>query len=136
MRRLPTLRMVIFCDTNSELRDHPILLIPQDYRKDVISTFLNDDPSFLEQLERTYLMKGDISKRNKMVYESLLKNYKGDHQKVLKHIRVEKFEISKRYSTGAVTIEPQIHVDAQLQQITMDKRLASLPPSFTLIYFK
>ena len=83
----------------------------------------------LEQLERTYLMKGDISKRNKMVYESLLKNYKGDHQKVLKHIRVEKFEISKRYSTGAVTIEPQIHVDAQLQQITMDKRLASLPPS-------
>ena len=114
---------------NSELRDHPILLIPQEYRKDVISTFLNDDPRFLEQLNRTYLMKGDISKRNKMVYESLLKNYKGDHQKVLKHIRVEKYEISKRYSTSAVTIEPQIHVDAQLQQITMDKRLASLPPS-------
>ena len=32
-------------------------------------------------------------------------------------------------TTGAVTIEPQIHVDAQLQQITMDKRLARLPPS-------
>jgi serine protein kinase len=47
----------------------------------------------------------------------------------MKHIRVERFHIDKRYSTGAATIEPQLHVDAKLQQITMDKRLASLPPS-------
>ena len=50
------------------------------------------------------------------------------HLQVLKHIRVERFTVSKRYSTGAVTIEPQLHVDARMQQITMDKRLASLPP--------
>src|SRR5690606_26084093 len=31
--------------------------------------------------------------------------------------------------SGATTIEPQLHVDAQMQQITMDRRLASLPPS-------
>lgn len=114
---------------SSELRDHPILLIPKEYREDVLIDVLKEEPEYLESLKRTYLFSGDISKRNKMVYEALLKNYKGDHQLVLKHIRVERFEISKRYSTGAVTIEPQIHVDAQMQQITMDKRLASLPPS-------
>lgn len=61
-----------------------------------------------------------------MIYDALLKNYKGKHADVLKHIRVERFPISKRYSTAAVTIEPQIHVDARMQQITMDKRLQSL----------
>ncbi len=64
-----------------------------------------------------------------MIYDALLKSYKGKQSEVLKHIRVERFYVSKRYSTAAVTIEPQLHVDARMQQITMDRRLASLPPS-------
>ena len=63
-----------------------------------------------------------------MLYE-VITNYKGDYREVFKHIRVERYHINKRYSVSAVTIEPQMHVDAQLQQITMDKRLANLPPS-------
>ena len=114
---------------NSELKDHPILLIPKEHRIKLIEEALADDPQALYDIKRTYLYNGDLSKRNKMIYDALLKNYKGRHQDVLKHIRVEKFNISKRYSSGAVTIEPQIHVDAQIQQITMDRRLASLPPS-------
>ncbi len=114
---------------NSELKDHPILLIPKEYRQGVLEKILHDKNELLENIKKTHLFTGDISKRNKMVYEALLKNYKGDHQQVLKHIRVERYEISKRYSSSAVTIEPQIHVDAQMQQITMDKRLGSLPPS-------
>jgi serine protein kinase len=114
---------------NSELKDHPILLIPKEHREKIIEEALADDPQALYDMKRTYLYNGDLSKRNKMIYDALLKNYKGRHEEVLKHIRVERFNISKRYSTGAVTIEPQIHVDAQIQQITMDRRLASLPPS-------
>jgi predicted Ser/Thr protein kinase len=45
------------------------------------------------------------------------------------HVQVERFYISKRYRCGAVTIEPQLHVDASSRQITMDKNLAFLPPS-------
>ena len=113
----------------SELKDHPLLLIPLEHRKKVISDALANSPAQLESIEKSYLFRGDLSKRNKMIYDALLKNYKGKHAEVLKHIRVERFTISKRYSTGAVTIEPQLHIDAKLQQITMDKRLASLPPS-------
>jgi len=114
---------------NSELKDHPLLLIPQEHRRNIIDRLLKDNPEKLETIQKTYLYNGDLSKRNKMIYDALLKNYKGRHDDVLKHIRVERFEISKRYSTSAVTIEPQLHVDAQMQQITMDKRLGSLPPS-------
>ena len=114
---------------NSELKDHPVLLIPKDYRQNVINELLGGDQEYLQETQKNYLYNGDLSKRNNMIYDALLKSYKGSHEDVLKHIRVEKFNISKRYSTGAVTIEPQMHVDAQMQQITMDKRLASLPPS-------
>ena len=113
----------------SELKDHPLLLIPKEYRQELIDKSLAGDERLLESVRKSYLYRGDLSKRNRMIYDALLKNYKGKHQEVLKHIRVERFTISKRYSTSAVTIEPQIHVDARMQQITMDKRLASLPPS-------
>ncbi|PIP95200.1 MAG: hypothetical protein COW00_13695 [Bdellovibrio sp. CG12_big_fil_rev_8_21_14_0_65_39_13] len=113
----------------SELKDHPILLIPMEYRQKMIDEMLVDFPDVLDSVRKSYLYTGDLSKRNRMIYDALLKNYKGQHQDVLKHIRVERFFISKRYSTSAVTIEPQIHVDARMQQITMDKRLGALPPS-------
>jgi len=113
----------------SELKDHPLLLIPKEFRQKLIDEALKNDPRHLASIKKSYLYRGDLSKRNRMIYDALLKNYKGKHQDVLKHIRVERFSISKRYSTAAVTIEPQIHVDARMQQITMDKRLQSLPPS-------
>ena len=114
---------------NSEMKDHPLLLIPLSYRQKILEDLLDSKPEALDVTKKSYLYHGDLSKRNRMIYDALLKNYKGQHSEVLKHIRVERFEISKRYSTGAVTIEPQIHIDAQMQQITMDKRLASLPSS-------
>ena len=113
----------------SELKDHPLLLVPSEFRKQLLDQALTDNPGHLELIKKSYLYNGELSKRNKMIYEALLKNYKGNHQSVLKHIRIERFYISRRYSSGAVTIEPQLHVDASMQQITMDRRLALLPPS-------
>jgi predicted Ser/Thr protein kinase len=113
----------------SEMKDHPLLLIPKEYRQEILEENLKDNPTQLESIKKSYLYKGGLSKRNRMIYDALLKNYKGKHEEVLKHIRVERFYVSKRYSTATTTIEPQMHVDAKMQQITMDKRLASLPPS-------
>ena len=113
----------------SELKDHPLLLIPLKSRQALIEKKLEKHPDFLQQIKQTYLYNGDLSKRNRLIFDALLKSYKGSYEQVLKHIRVERYYIDKRYSIGAVTIEPQLHVDARLQQITMDKRLASLPPS-------
>jgi serine protein kinase len=113
----------------SELKDHPILLIPIKARQKLIEdAFKNDGPQ-LETVRKSYLYNGDLSQRNRLIFDALLKSYKGNYQEVFKHIRVERLFINRRYSIGATTIEPQLHVDAQLQQITMDRRLASLPPS-------
>ena len=113
----------------SELKDHPLLLIPLKTRQKLIEDAFKNDGSRLETIRKSYLYNGDLSQRNRMIFDALLKNYKGSFTEVFKHIRVERLFINRRYSTGATTIEPQLHVDANLQQITMDRRLASLPPS-------
>ncbi|RZA00707.1 MAG: serine protein kinase PrkA, partial [Proteobacteria bacterium] len=41
--------------------------------------------------------------------------------------------ISKRYRDGAVTIEPQMHVDATAQQVTMDRSVTMLPSSLSYL---
>lgn len=114
---------------NSELKDHPLLLIPIKARQNLIEDAFKDDKHRLEEIKKSYLYNGDLSQRNRLIFDALLKSYKGDYREVYKHIRVERMLINRRYSIGATTIEPQLHVDAHLQQITMDRRLASLPPS-------
>lgn len=115
----------ISCD----LRDHPLLLIPQNLRSKFISEFkFKKDFVVCE-----YILKGDLTQKSKKIFESLLRSYKGDFQKVLRHIQVERFYISKRYRDGAVTIEPQMHVDASAQQITMDKSASMLPSSLHFV---
>ncbi len=113
----------------SELKDHPLLLIPIKTRQKLIEDAFKKDPNRLGEVKKSYLYNGDLSQRNRLIFDALLKNYKGDYKEVFKHIRVERLFINRRYSIGATTIEPQLHVDAHLQQITMDRRLASLPPS-------
>jgi serine protein kinase len=113
----------------SELKDHPLLVIPIKTRQKLIDSAFKNDSSRLETIRKSYLYNGDLSQRNRLIFDALLKNYKGSYQEVFKHVRVERLYINRRYSIGATTIEPQLHVDANLQQITMDRRLASLPPS-------
>ena len=48
---------------------------------------------------------------------------------MLRHVRVERFEVSHRYRQGWVTVEPQLSVDASERQITADRTLGALPPS-------
>lgn len=111
----------------SELKDHPILLLPLEMRQDIIKKIYPKED--FAKIKRTYLYNGDLSHKNKVIFDSLLQSYEGDLEKVLRHVRVEKYNLSKRYSKSLCTIEPQMHVDAQVQQITMDRRISNLPPS-------
>lgn len=112
-----------------ELRDHPIFLVPQKHREALLAEMkLPKDFTVSE-----YIRKGDLSQKSKKIFEALLRSYKGDYKKVLRHVQVERFYVSKRYRDGAVTIEPQMHVDASAQQITMDRSASMLPSSLQFL---
>jgi serine protein kinase len=109
-----------------ELRDHPILLLPRDKRRALIDERLSEvlRAGFAPSQQ---LMLGDLSHRNRQIFEALLSSYHGDISKVLRHIQVERFFVSRRYRQAVATVEPQLAVDARSRQLTMDRSLSSLP---------
>jgi serine protein kinase len=110
-----------------ELRDHPLLLIPKDERQKLIDKLLGGDTTNFTLGD--YIRGGSLSPKNRAIYDALLASYHGDYVAVLRHVRIERFEISHRYRLGWVTVEPQLSVDATERQVTADRTLSSLPPS-------
>jgi serine protein kinase len=111
-----------------EMRDHPLLLIPREQRQALIESRLrNEIASGFRPAE--YLLRGDLSHRNRQIFEALLSSYHGDLARVLRHVQVERFFVSRRYRQAAATVEPQMAVDARARQLTMDRSLTSLPPA-------
>lgn len=108
----------------TETRDHPLLLLPRARRIALLRELLGEDARLPESLT-----EGELSAKARSIYDALLKAYKGDLGEVLKHVQVERFHISRRYRQAAVTVDPQMRVDASVRQVTADRSLGSLPPS-------
>ena len=113
-----------------DLRDHPLLMIPGEQRKSFLEKLLGEEKA--EKLWNTlptYLQKGDLCHRCKQIADALLVANNGDFKKVLMHVQVERMYYARRYRRGLVTIEPQMHVDAQYHQLTYNKSIGTLPAS-------
>ncbi len=108
------------------LHDHPLLLIPLAQRQAIFADVFAPHRDFVIS---DYLARGDLSHTNRQIFDALLTAYQGELRSVLKHVQVERFYISRRYRRGAVTVEPQMRVDAGVRQLTADRSLAALPPS-------
>lgn len=116
----------VLCKIISEMKENPIFILPKSQRIDVFKKAClknNLDveiPIFYEE--------GALSSKNKKIFDSLLVAYKGDLEKVLRHVQVERFFYSSRYRIGIASVEPQMAIDAQDKQITIEKNLQNIPP--------
>jgi serine protein kinase len=117
-----------------ELRDHPILLLPRDKRRELFEDRMAD---LIKGGLRPghHLLSGDLSHRNRQIFEALLSSHRGDIGKVLRHVQVERFFVSRRYRQAVATVEPQLAVDARVRQLTMDRSLSSLPAALQSLTF-
>jgi predicted Ser/Thr protein kinase len=109
----------------SDMRTNPIYLIPQDQRAGFLHEICGGEPDF----PHTHILRGDLGSKSRAIYEALLTAHNGDWARVMRYVRVERLEVSRRYRRGAVTIEPQGTVDAETRQVTADMNLANLPPA-------
>jgi predicted Ser/Thr protein kinase len=109
----------------SEMREHPLLLLPLGERRDLVKKAYTEKNVTEEAPD--WIWNGRLGHKNAQVFDAMLTNYQGDLRKVLAHIQVERYYVSRRYRAAAVTIGPQMSVDASERQVTMDRSLASLP---------
>lgn len=111
----------------SEVRESPLSLLPMAHRRRVVRDAY--EQAGIQEVPPSIVLEGQLGAKNKKIFEALLTAYRGDLRRVLAHVRVERFYVSERYRQGAVTVGPQMAVDAQERQITMDRSLAALPAS-------
>lgn len=109
-----------------ETRDHPLALIPEKQRVELLTQLFADAKA--EWPPCDWVLRGRLSHKNRLVFDALLASYDGSLEEVLRHVQVERYFISKRYRCGAVTVGPQLSVDAGERQLTADRNLSSLPP--------
>ncbi len=111
-----------------ELKDSPLFLIPKEDRKLLIEEVLEEHPDVRDRpdLNIEWVLQGQLSPKNKAIYEALLTAYQGDWREVMRHIQIERIFISKRYRSGAVSIEPQGNIDAGSRAIQSDN-MSHLP---------
>ena len=115
-----------------EVRDHPLFLIPVEERRVMLERAFKEKDGKSEP-PSDWILRGQLSHKSQQVFEALLSSYDGSYAEVLKHVQVERYFISQRYRVGAVTIGPQMSVDAAERQVTADRSLASLPASLQAI---
>jgi serine protein kinase len=80
-----------------------------------------------------WVLRGELSHKSRQVFEALLGTYDGSLEQVLRHVQVERFFISRRYRVGAVTLGPQLSVDAGERQVTADRSLGALPTALQAV---
>lgn len=116
----------------SELHENPLFLLPKEDRTSIFKSWMDNCPEpdrqRLSSLQ-SHFLEGELSHKNTLILEALLNEAGGDMKKILRHIRVERFYLSKRFRRGLVTVEPQFGVDATVRQVTLDRSVANLPPS-------
>jgi serine protein kinase len=121
----------IIAKLQSSVREHPLLLLPRDVRQRLIADVY--DKAELSEAAPDWVWSGQLARKNQQIFQALLTAYRGDLDRVLAHVQVERFYISRRYRIGAVTIGPQMSVDASERQITADRSIESLPASLSAL---
>jgi len=113
----------------SPLREHPLQLLPIADRRALVAQLYAEGS--VREAAPDWIHSGQLGHSNQQILHALLVAYRGDLRKVLAHVQVERFTISRRYRVGAVTIGPQMAVDASERQITADRSLGALPASLS-----
>lgn len=107
-----------------EVKDHPIFLVPVSARRALLEDVLAKERRFVIS---DVVLHGELSHRNRRIFDALLASYTGDLRRVLQHVQVERFFLSRQYRQGLVTVEPKQTVDARSFPVTPDSAYASLP---------
>lgn len=106
---------LITCRVPCPMKDNPISLLPPEERRTLLSPAGSGTappgPTACEDAPCPTCAH---------IFDALMAAYKGDLARVLRHVQVERFYVSRRYRTAAVSIEPQGNIDAGTAPISRE----------------
>lgn len=114
-----------------EVRDHPLFLLPHAARSRLLEQMYAERDA--KEPPPNWILRGNLSHKSRQVFDALITSYEGNLEEVLRHVQVERYFISRRYRVGAVTLGPQLSVDAGERQVTADRSLSALPASLQAV---
>jgi predicted Ser/Thr protein kinase len=109
-----------------EVRDHPLLILPKEARRELMEAALERAGHGGYQIP-DYFLHASLCHRCRQIADSLMRTHQGDLTKLLAHVQVEPWAMSRRYRRGLIQVGPQLSVDASQRQITADRSLGALP---------
>ena len=118
-----------------ELRDSPLFLLPLLERQALLEASFPDARISERFPLPAFLRNDDLCPKCRQIFDALLTSYRGDLTRVLKHIRVRRYDLSRGYRLGAVSVHPQLSVDARMMQVTADAGYSALPPALRSLPF-
>jgi predicted Ser/Thr protein kinase len=119
----------VLCKIVSEMKENPLFLLPVSERVNLYKSAMKE----IEGREISdadvprHVFEGALGAKSKRIFDALMAAYNGDLAHVLRHVQVERFFFSARYRTGIACVEPQMHLDAQDRQLTLDRNVQNLP---------
>ena len=117
---------VIAARLTDENKDHPIYLIPVAARQKLLAELF---ATHTKHVVPYTIRNGELSARNRKIFDALLAAYHGDLSKVYQHVQVERLYLSRAYRSGLVDVEPKQAADARSFPVTGDRAFSHLPPT-------
>jgi serine protein kinase len=100
--------------TPCPMHEEPLLLIPEEWRKEACQRLDIWSNNFVPKV------RGELDPSCRMIFKELLDHYKGQWEKVMKHIRVKRLLLSEKDRVGIGTFQPKDEKNQDSTELTGD----------------
>ncbi|MGE0430900.1 MAG: hypothetical protein AB7K09_07760 [Planctomycetota bacterium] len=123
-----------------QFHENPLLLIPRPIRRELLErVFLakyGDGPD--RPVIPHKVLEAEPNYNDRQILDYLLRRYKGDWERAMQHVRVERFSFAEPAGRGIAKVFPEGNVETGAQPISFDENyrfLANMINSLNLVRF-
>jgi serine protein kinase len=96
------------------MHDEPLRLIPREWRQTAMPKLALGNDDYKVRIE------GDVNPACRWIFRELMAHYKGDFEKVIKHVRVKRLVLSEQDRVGIGTFQPKDEKNQDSTELTGD----------------
>ncbi len=96
------------------MHDEPLRLIPREWRPTAMPKLALGNDEYKVRIE------GDVNPACRWIFRELMAHYKGDFEKVIKHVRVKRLVLSEQDRVGIGTFQPKDEKNQDSTELTGD----------------